>query len=324
MRRRTLLRLIGFLVLSTRANAQESRPVIGFMNAGKEKAFERYFAAFLSGLKSMGFTDTVNASILARWAEGDEGRIQGYLSEFVSKKVDVIVASGSLQTSLAAKAGAADIPVVFTTGSDPVQAGLVDNLPRRQGNITGISFFGADLVGKRLDILLQIKSSISRVTVLTGTNSVETQRVKDIIGREAAIRNLKVKYVALSPQTDLAKELNSLDLNDAEGVLYGSDPYFVPTSPTIARILAERKIPAVGQVRADVEQGGLAIYGTSIADAWYEAGRYVGRILKGEKPSDLPVLQSSRFELILNQATAHKMNLVLSSQLLSFADEVIE
>jgi putative ABC transport system substrate-binding protein len=328
MRRREFVALTGVAAVAwpLAAHAQQPAiPVIGFLNSQSLDGFIEPLRGFRRGLKDAGFIEGENVAIEYRWAENQTNRLPALATELVGRKVDVIVAL-STASALAAKASTTTIPIVFTVGEDPVRSGLVSSLARPGGNLTGVNFFTAELTAKRLELLRELVPGLKRVAVLIDAS-------RNPVFAEAAMRDLQgaARSMGLQIQTfnaNTALELNatfaSLARERPDAVLMGPGPFFNARRVQLALLAARHALPTIYAARANVEAGGLISYGASNTDAWYQVGAHAGRILKGAKPADLPVVQSAKFELLINAETARLLGLAVPSSLLSRADEVIE
>jgi putative ABC transport system substrate-binding protein len=324
MRRRTFIAGMGATVASPLvARAQQSpMPVIGFLNGASSAEFAHQVAAFRQGLKEAGFIEGQNVAIEFRWAEGRYDRLPAMADDLVRRQVAVIVAAGGSQPM--AKAATSTILIVFTAGGDPVKEGLVSSLNRPGGNLTGLNMFTVNLDAKRLELLRELLPKADTVGVLINPTfvSAETQ-LKDV--REGASR-VGVRLVVLnaSGDSDFDSAFATLVDTRADALVVGSDPFLNSRREHIVALAARHRIPAIYEWREFAEAGGLMSYGTSLNDVYRQIGVYTARILKGEKPADLPVMQSTKFEFVINLKTARALGLDVSPNLLARADEVIE
>jgi putative ABC transport system substrate-binding protein len=302
---------------------QPAVPVIGFLNSAVAQAFTSRVAAYRRGLGEVGFVEAKNVAIEYRWANGQYDRLQSMAADLVSRRVDVITAGGPPAAS-AAKTATSVIPIVFTTGDDPVQAGLVPNLNRPGGNVTGVHLFLSTLSAKKLGLLRDL---LPQATVIAGLLNSASQNA------EVQAKDLQVAGNASGPWIQIAHASNDQEIDSAfatlstqqiGAVMVGSDPYYLSRREKIIALAARYAIPAFYELRDFVDDGGLMSYGTDIEDGYRQAGVYAGRILKGEKPGDLPVLQSTKFQFVINLKTVKALGLSISDNLLTLADEVIE
>jgi putative tryptophan/tyrosine transport system substrate-binding protein len=325
--RRQLITLLGggAAAWPLAARAQQAMPVIGFLHQGSLEASGPYLTAFRKGLSDTGFVEGRNVAIEYRWAEGHYERMPEVAADLVSRKVAVIATPGNLPGTRAAKAATSTIPIVFGVAEDPVKAGLVASLNRPDGNTTGINFFTGELVAKRLALLHELVPSAKRVAVFINPSDPPRAEVlrSDV---QAAARDIGVQLQILDPSTsrEIDAAFAALERERAEALFVGPDGFYNSRRVHLANMAAHHSIPTVFAVREYVEAGGLMSYGTNLIDMYREAGVYCGRILKGAKPADLPVLQSTKFELVINLQTARMLGLEIPPTLLARADEVIE
>ncbi len=326
LRRRGFIGLLGGAATWPFALAaqQSNKPVIGFLGSPSAAEWTRFAAAFREGLQETGYADGQNVAIEYRWAEGQYDRLPQLAAELVRQQVAVIFAAGSVAPALAAKAATSTIPIVFANGVDPVQFKLVDSLNRPGGNITGISFLIGDLGAKRLGLLHELLPNVAVVGLLVKSDNPNADAA---IGdaREAA-RSLGLELHPFKAQT--AQEIEAIFAmlagQQVGALLVNADPFFTSQHSHFVQLEARHKVPTVYPAREFVTAGGLMSYGTNIRDAYREAGVYSGKILKGEKPGNLPVVQSTKFEFVINLKTAKALGIEVPPGMSARADEIIE
>ena len=300
-------------------------PVIGFLDARSPDAVSDRLRAFRQGLKETGYVEGENVMIAYRFAENQIDRLHELAADLVRRKVAVIAASAE-EGALAAKAATTTVPILFVVSRDPVSGGLVASLARPDGNVSGVNFLSGELVAKRLELLRELVPQASRVAVLVNPASAVGLRETTLRDAEAAARGigLPIKILNASTGREIDAAFATLVHGRADVLLVGGDPFFNSRRVQLANLAAHRSIPMASGSREIAEAGGLMSYGASIVNAYHEVGIYAGRILKGAKPLDLPVLQSSKFELVINAQTARMLGLTVPPSLLAIADEVIE
>ena len=308
--------------LAARAQ-QPAMPVIGFLNSASPDNYEPMVDAFRQGLKETGYVEGQNVAIEYRWAGGQYDRLPAMAADLVRRQVAVIVAN--TPGNLAAKAATTTIPIVFTTAGDPVQIGLVASLNRPGGNVTGVTNVSVELGPKWLELLHELVPTATIIALLVNPTSpnLTESTTKDL---QAAARTLGLKLHVLhaSSERDFDKVFATLVRLRVGGLVIGSDPFFNSRSEQLAALTVRYAVPTIFQTRAFVAAGGLISYGGSVAGTYHQVGMYTGRILKGEKPADLPVQQSTKVELFINLKTANALGLTVPDKLLVAADEVIE
>ena len=327
MRRREFIGVVGGTAVTWPlvARAQQAAPpTIGFLGPASAEGIASYVEGFRQGLSAAGFVEGKNVAVEYRWADNQLDRLPALAAELVARRVAVIVTGGATAAALAAKAATSSIPIVFAIGADPVKFGLVVSMNRPGGNITGVSFLANTLVAKQLQLLRGLLPASSVIGILV--NPGNPNAVSDSTQAQAAATSLrlKVQVVHTAAERDFDAAFDDLGRAQVSAVLVFPDALFTDMHGRLAELAARHKLPVLYPDRSYVETGGLMSYGSSRTDAYREAGIYAGRILRGEMPSDLPVIQASKFELVINLKTANALNLELPPTLLALADEVIE
>lgn len=326
MRRREFIALIGgVFALPLAANAQQaSVPVIGFISSRSPDDSAPHLAACLEGLKAFGYVDGQTATIAYRWAQGDYDRLPALANEIVSLHPAVIIAGGGIPSARAIAAVTSSIPILFV-GGDPVAAGLVTSLSRPTENITGVSILSGELGGKRLELLMQLASQAEVVGLLTNPQDRgdADYQIQDV---QIAARTLgrRLVVVGASKGYELTKAFSALVESGATALVVQNDPFFDTVRAQMIMLAAQYRIPAIYHIREFPAGGGLMSYGPSLADAYHQAGIMAGRVLKGAKVADLPIVQPTKFELVINLRTVASLGLTVPPSLLAQADEVIE
>ena len=326
MKRREFITLMSSATawpLAVRAQ-QPAMPVIGFLHSGSPGPYVHMVAAFRRGLSEMGFAEGRNIAIEFRWAEGHNDQLPAFADELVRRRVTVMAAVGGNLSALADKAASSTIPIVFNTGSDPVKSGLVASFNRPGGNVTGVSFFGVTLGQKRLEFIRELLPKVSLVGILVNPSFPDNEIELQDVQLAARTIGLELRVLTSSNERDIDVAFSTLAQHQVGALVVGSDPFFNSRRDQLVTLAARHAIPAVYQIREFVEAGGLMSYGNSFIDLYRQVGVYVGRILKGEKPADLPVVRPTKFELVINGRTAKALGLSIPNTLLISADEVIE
>jgi putative tryptophan/tyrosine transport system substrate-binding protein len=326
MKRREFITLMSSATawpLAVRAQ-QPAMPVIGFVHSGSPGPYAHMVAAFRGGLSEMGFAEGRNVAIEFRWAEGHNDQLPAFADELVHRRVAVMAAVGGNLSVLAAKAASSTIPIVFNTGSDPVKSGLVASFNRPGSNVTGVSFFGVMLGQKRLEFIHELLPNVSLVGILVNPSFPDNEIELQDVQLAARTIGLELRVLKSGNERDIDAAFSTLAQHQVGALVVGSDPLFNSRRDQLVTLAARHAIPAVYQIREFVEAGGLMSYGNSFIDLYRQVGIYVGRILKGEKPADLPVVRPTKFELVINGRTAKALGLSIPNTLLISADEVIE
>ena len=327
MKRREFITFLGGAVAAWAIGAraqQSAAPVIGFLSSRSPRESAHLVTAFRQGLRDLGYTDGENVQIEYRWAENQTDRLPALAAELVGRPASVIAATGGMVSAQVAKAATLSIPVVFIVGDDPVDGGLVDRLNRPGGNLTGMSLSIAALGAKRLELLRRLIPSVTMIGILVNPNySSSDQQLSD----------LQVAARAYGLQIDVQRASNEQEIETAFAILaehhvgalvIASNPLFESRRNQVVALAARYLLPAIYSLREYTAAGGLMSYGSIISDMYWQAGIYTGRILKGEKPAELPVMQPTKFELLINLKTANALGLEIPPTLLALADEVIE
>ena len=325
-RRRFITLLSGAAAWPFAARAQQPAvPVVGFLHPASPEGYVNPLRAFRQGLKDAGFAEGENVAIEYRWADNQIDRLPALAAELVQRQVAVIAAGGGTVSPQIAKATTKTIPIVFVAGDDPVKRGLVASLARPGGNVTGINIFAIELESKRLELLRELVPAAVRIAVLVNpTNAPATESTLRDVEAAARAIGLQVQVFNASTSREIDAAFATLVSERPDALFVGAAPFWIDRRVQLAQLAARHALPAIYQDRLNAEVGGLMSYGASLTDAYRQFGTYVGRILKGAKPTELPVLQSSKFELVINVPTARMLGLIIPQSLLARADEVIE
>ena len=322
--RRDFIALLGGAATWPMAARAQQMPVVGFLHSGAAAPNATRLVGFRQGLSEAGFVEGHNLAIEFRWADGHNERLAELAADLVRRQVAVIATPSSTVAAVAAKKATATIPMVFIIAEDPVKLGLVASLSRPGGNATGVTTLNTALTAKRIGLLRELVPQASSISVLLNPANPSTEQM---------LKDFELAARALGVQLDVARAGNDAEIEAAFGkfaarrgdpLLVATDPFFFLSHAKIAVLAARHGIPAMFDNREYSDSGGLMSYGTNIVSVWQQAGDYVGRILKGEKPADLPVTQPTKFELVINLSTAKALGIAIPSTLLALADEVIE
>ena len=327
IKRREFITLLGGVGATwpLAASAQQpAMPVIGFLHAQSPDAYTEPLRGFRQGLRETGYVEGETVAIEYRWAESRMDRLPALAAELVHRKVDVIAATGGHPSPIAAKAATTTIPIVFIAGDDPVRLGLVTSLARPGGNLTGVNFFAEELAAKRLELLRELVPGATRVAVLVNPTSPDSRSTVRNVEAAARTLGLKIQVHNASSSREINEAFATFVRERPDALVAGTGPPFTGRRAQLVQLAAFHRIPTIYAGRQNVEIGGLMSYGASLMDAYRQLGVYIGRILKGAKPADLPVVQSSKFELVINAETARMLGLTVPQSLLVRADEVIE
>jgi putative ABC transport system substrate-binding protein len=328
MKRRAFITLVGGAAaaawpLAARAQ-QQTMPVVGFLGAPSAAPYARYIAAVHQGLKEVGYIEHQNVAMEYRWADGQYDRLPAMAAELISRRVAVIVPIGGAPATVAAKAATSTIPIVFNLGADPIQLGLVTNLNRPGGNVTGVAMMTVEIETKRLELLHELAPTSTSIAVLLNPSNAQAQSQEREIQRAARVIGRQVLVLNASTEHEIERAFAALVRERAGALLVGGDTFFTSQATLFVVLTAHHSIPTIYPFRSHVDAGGLMSYGTGLLDAYRQTGVYAGRVLKGEKPADLPIVQPTKFELVINLKTARAVGITIPSTLLARADEVIE
>jgi putative ABC transport system substrate-binding protein len=330
MRRRDFIRVIGSaaagwpLTVNAQQAAKESAMPVGFLGPATAAGFAPYVEGFRQGLRATGFVEGRNVAIDYRWADNHLDRLPALAAELVARRVAVIVAGSATAAALAAKASTSTIPIVFAIGADPVKFGLVASMNRPGGNVTGVSFLANTLVAKQLQLLQGLSPSFRVIGGLVNPGNPNAASDRAMVAAAAASLRLQIRLVDTAAERDFDAAFDDLRRAQATALLVFPDALFTDARGRLVDLAARHRLPTLFSDRTYVEAGGLISYGSSRIDTYRDAGIYAGRILRGENPADLPVMQPTKFELVINLKTAKALGLDLPPTLLALADEVIE
>jgi putative tryptophan/tyrosine transport system substrate-binding protein len=326
MKRREFIALLGGAAAawSFAAHGQQpAMPVIGFLNSLSAERWP-YLAAFHQGLKEAGYVEGQNVSIEYRWADGHYDRLPALAVDLVRRRVDLIVATGGDPSALAAKAATTTTPIVFNVAEDPVKDGLVASLNRPGGNMTGVSIPTAALEAKRLELLHELIPNAAVIAVLVNPNFSEADSQLKIVQAAANKLGQQIRVLNVSSEREIDSAFAELIQHHVDALLVVSDPFFFAVREKLVALAARHAVPMIAFIREFTVAGGLMSYGTRLSDAYHQMGIYSGRILKGDKPAELPIVQPTRFELVINLKTARALGISVPQTLQVAADEVIE
>jgi putative ABC transport system substrate-binding protein len=325
MNRRDLMLVLSGAVTAPRAlrAQQKAIPVIGFLGNASPGPFAPFVAAFHRGLSETGYIEGQNVKTEYRWAEGRYDFLPQLAADLVSRKVGVIATSADA-SALAAKDATSTIPIVFVNGSDPVEIGLVVSFARPGGNLTGVSIMTGELTLKRLELISELVPQARAIALLVNPNNASNERMTKVVQEAGQAKGVQVRVLKAGAEGDIDLAFTSLVELQASALLVGSDPFLFSRREQLVALAARHAVPAIYEWREFAAAGGLISYGTSLAEMYRQAGVYVGRVLAGTKPADLPVQQPAKFELVVNLNTAKALGLTVPPSILSRADEVIE
>jgi putative ABC transport system substrate-binding protein len=329
VRRREFLKLMGggaFAAWPLAAPAQPSvTPVIGFLDSRSSDAMTSRLGAFRQGLKELGFSEGENVRVEYRWADNQIGRVSEMAAELVRRRVNVIFATGGPPSALAAKAATTTIPIVFLVGEDPTRLGLVSSLSRPTGNLTGVNLFANELEAKRLELLHQLVPRATHIAVLVNSADVKNTEgtLREVRGAAGAL-GISLQTLMASTPREISDAFAAIGPEAPNALFVGASAFMNSRRAQVVQLAAFHRLPATYALREAAEIGGLMSYGPSISDAYRQGAVYAARILKGAKPADLPVVQQSKYDLVINMTTARMLKLTVPPSLLAIADEVIE
>ena len=326
MRRREFLTVVGGAAAwPIAAHAQKfPMPVIGFLGAPAAQPYERFAAAIREGLREAGFIEGQNVTIEYRWAEGHYDRLPALATDLVNRSVSVIVTIGGAPATVAARAATSTIPIVFNMTADPLKLGLVASLNRPGGNLTGIAMLGVKLEAKRLELLHEVLPTAALIGVLVNPSNPQTDFQLQDLQMAARAISQRILVVNASTEQELDAAFKIFAEQRADAVLVAQDTFFTSQPALFSALTTRHAMPAISAWRAHVEAGGLMSYGASLLDAYRQTGVYAGRVLKGERAAELPVVQAVKFELVINLKTAKMLGLSVPATVIARADEVIE
>jgi putative ABC transport system substrate-binding protein len=325
MKRREFIAGAGVAILPLAARAQQrSVPIIGYLSGRSPAETAPVLAEFHRGLREAGYVEGENVELQYRWAEGRYERLPALAADLLERRVNVLAATGGNLSGLAAKAATSIVPIVFVTGGDPVQLGLVSNLRRPNANATGITLYIVELGAKRLDLLRELVPTATRIGLLFNPNYPTAKTEAAEVQKRGIELGVSIELFSAAEESTLDPAFVAMSRQNVQALIIANDPFLLGHRTTLVQNARTAGIPTLYFSREFVEVGGLMSYGSNIGEGYHSAGLYTGHILKGAQPSDLPVLQPTKFELVVNTNTAKSLNLTLSPSLLARFDEVIE
>jgi putative tryptophan/tyrosine transport system substrate-binding protein len=328
MRRRDFMRLVGggaaAWPLAARAQQRSAMPVVGFLGGESPETWAGQLSALRQGLRETGFVEGGNVAVEYRWARGRSDRLAALAADLVRRQANVLVTAGGTPAVRAAKAATSTIPIVFTTGTDPVQLGFVDSMNRPGGNVTGVTILGQELAPKRVELLHELVPAATLIAALVNPTNPNSEALSRNTQAAARTFGLQLRVLHASSEDDFDRISAILAQERPGALLVNNEPFLLASRDRIIALAARLAIPTMFEGREYVTAGGLMSYGASTADAYRQAGVYVGKILTGEKPADLPVMQPTKFELVINLKTAKALGVTIPLTLQYAADEVIE
>jgi putative ABC transport system substrate-binding protein len=327
MRRRQFITLLGSAAAAwpRRASAQQSTPpLIAYLNARSEQSDTPFVAAFRRGLDEQGLAISRDVRIEYRWADNDPSRVPSLASELIGRRPSVIVIGGGALVTLAVKKLTSSIPLVFITGADPIKVGLVTSISRPSGNVTGVSFLATQIVTKRLELLREFVPNARAIAVLVNPDNADRVQMSQDLEQAERTVTYPLKTFRASNESEIDRAFADMAGQNIDALLIGGDSYFNAMRRKLAALALRQGLPAMFDFREFVADGGLMSYGASQTEAYRQSAVYVARILGGAKTDELPVIQPTRFELIINRTTAKTLRLEIPTKLIALADEVIE
>lgn len=326
MRRRAFIVGLGAAACPFRARAQKSGlPIVALVNGGTAGAFEEHIRAFRDGLRENGYSEGQNVTLEYHWLEGHYGELPALMNDLVLRHVAVIATPASNAAALAAKTATDTIPIIFGVNNDPVKLNLVTSLSHPGGNATGINFFTGEVVTKRAEFLHELlPRAVSVAVLLNPANPTTAEETSRKIREAAGLLGQQISFRYAATIKEIDDAFASFERDKPDALFVAADSFFGSRRTQLAALAGRCRIPAIYANRLFVSAGGLMSYGTNVADSYYQVGLYVGQVLKGSKPADLPVVQPTRFELAINLATARALDISVPGNLLAIADEVIE
>jgi len=326
VKRREFMTLLGGAAawpLAARAQ-QGMLPVVGFLGAPSAAPYAPYVAAVHQGLKEVGYSEHQNVAMEYRWADGQYDRLPAMAADLVNRRVAVLVPIGGAPATMAAKAATSTIPIVFNLGADPIQLGLVANLNRPGGNITGIAIMTMELQSKRLELLHELAPASTSIAILLNPANAQAESQESEAQAAAPLLDRPLLVLKAGTEREIKSAFAALARERTGALLVGGDTFFLSQATLFTVLTARYSIPTIYTSKSYVDAGGLMSYGSSLLDAYRQTGVYAGRVLKGEKPADLPIVQPTKFELVINLKTARALDIALPPTLVARADEVIE
>jgi putative ABC transport system substrate-binding protein len=324
MRRRAFLGVLGGAAATWPARAQQVMPVVGYLSGLSAGDRPQLVEAFRRGLSELGYAEGKNVLIEFRYADNRKDRLEAMAADLIARNASVIAATGGNNSGLVVKSQTSTIPIVFTAGGDPVEAGLVKSLNRPESNVTGVSWFNLESGQKHIELLHELLPRAAIFGLLLNQNNAEASRYEPIVREAARARGLQLLVLKAGTASEIDAAFAKLHEQRVDGIIVGSDPFYTARASQFVVLATRHSIPAMFSSRESAVAGGLMSYGNNIPDAYRMAGVYTGRILKGAKPADLPVDRATKFEFVINRVTARSLGIEVPPKLLFTADDVIE